>query len=62
MIKKFSVLLFIFIGLQTVYSQGIFTKERLLNRENHDKKKYRWGYYLGMNTLDFKITYGLMII
>jgi len=57
MIKKFSVLLFIFIGLQTVYSQGIFTKERLLNRENHDKKKYRWGYYLGMNTLDFKIDY-----
>jgi len=55
MIKKISLFLFLTIGLQNLYSQGIFTKERLLNRENHDKKKYRWGYYLGFNSLDFKI-------
>ncbi len=57
MIKKISILFFILFSLQTIYSQGIFTKERLLNRENHDKKKYRWGYYLGLNSLDFKIDY-----
>ncbi len=57
MIKKISLLFFILFSLQTIYSQGIFTKERLLNRENHDKKKYRWGYYLGVNSLDFKIDY-----
>lgn len=57
MIKKISLLLFLVIGIQNLYAQGIFTKERLLNRENHDKKKYRWGYYLGVNSLDFKIDY-----
>jgi len=57
MIKKISLLFLLLIGLQNIHSQGIFTKERLVNRENHDKKKYRWGYYLGINSLDFKIDY-----
>lgn len=43
--------------MQQMHSQGIFSKERLLNRENHDKRKYRWGYYLGLNSLDYKIDY-----
>lgn len=57
MIKKFSLLFFLLFSMQQIFSQGIFTKERLLNRENHDKSKYRWGYYLGLNSLDFKIDY-----
>ena len=57
MIKKISLLFLVFIGLQNMHSQGMFSKERLVNRENHDKKKYRWGYYLGLNSLDFKIDY-----
>lgn len=57
MIKKISLLFLVLFSLQNIYSQGIFSKERLLNRENHDKKKYRWGYYLGLNSLDFRIDY-----
>lgn len=41
-------------------AQGIlnlFSKDKLLNRQNHDKKKYRWGYYLGLNSLDYNIDY-----
>lgn len=57
MIKKVSLLFFVIFSMQQMHSQGIFTKERLLNRENHDKRKYRWGYYLGVNSLDYKIDY-----
>ena len=55
--KKFIVIFILFIGAQQIGAQGIFTKKRLQNRENHDKQRYRWGYYLGYNTLDFKIDY-----
>ena len=55
--KKFLTLIILITCAQQINAQKIFTKERLLNRENHDKKKYRWGYYLGFNTLDFDINY-----
>lgn len=35
----------------------LFTKERVLNKENFDKKRWSWGYYLGMNFYDFQIRY-----
>ncbi len=57
MIKKLTLLFLILFSFQISLAQGIFTKDRLLNRQNHDKKKYRWGYYLGFNSLDFKVDY-----
>nr|WP_316928973.1 porin family protein [Aquimarina agarivorans] len=57
MMKRILAICFVFICAQQIGAQGIFTKERLLNRENHDKQRFRWGYYLGFNSLDFKIDY-----
>lgn len=57
MIKKIIFFLVFVAGLQNIGAQKIFTKERLLNRENHDKRRYRWGYYLGLNSLDYKFDY-----
>lgn len=55
--KKFFAILLLIICAQQVSAQGIFSKERLKNRENHDKQRFRWGYYLGLNSLDFDINY-----
>ena len=55
--KKFFAILLLLFCAQQINAQGIFSKERLKNRENHDKQKYRWGYYLGLNSLDFDINY-----
>lgn len=55
--KKFFAILLLIICAQQVSAQGIFSKERLKNRENHDKQRFRWGYYLGLNWLDFDINY-----
>ncbi|WP_456152432.1 type IX secretion/gliding motility protein PorT/SprT [Nonlabens spongiae] len=38
------------------YSQGPI-KERIRNLENFDKKRWSWGYYLGMNSYDYKFDY-----
>lgn len=35
----------------------IFSKERLRNLENFDKKRWTWGYFLGFNNYDFKFDY-----
>lgn len=35
----------------------LFNKERVLNKENFDKKRWSWGYYLGANLYDFQIKY-----
>ncbi len=54
-----NVLLFLllaFMGLQTVNAQW-FSKERVLNNENFDKKRIRFGYTLGLNSYDYKIEY-----
>ena len=36
---------------------GIFGKDPLINKENFDKQRVHWGYYLGMNSVDFKFDY-----
>ncbi|WP_167343037.1 porin family protein [Nonlabens sp. SY33080] len=35
----------------------LFSKEKILNRENFDKQRYTWGYYLGFNSYDYKFDY-----
>lgn len=54
--KLFVVFILIFFA-QTVTAQGFFTKERLTNLENFDKKFLSWGYFLGFNYYDFNFDY-----
>ncbi|WP_228850604.1 type IX secretion/gliding motility protein PorT/SprT [Aegicerativicinus sediminis] len=35
----------------------LFSKEKILNQENFDKQRLTWGFFLGLNTYDFKFTY-----
>jgi len=51
------VLLFLILLGSLQAEAQLFTKERVLNKENFDKKRWSWGYYLGMNFYDFQIRY-----
>ena len=55
--KNFFALILLTICAQQINAQKMFSKERLLNRQNHDKQRFRWGYYLGLNSLDFDVNY-----
>lgn len=35
----------------------LFSGEKVLNKENFDKDRWSWGYYLGINIYDFQIKY-----
>lgn len=51
-------LILIFLFSTTAFAQfGIFGKDPLINKENFDKQRVHWGYYLGFNSLDFKFDY-----
>ncbi|MDC8003248.1 porin family protein [Aureisphaera galaxeae] len=50
---------FLLLG-QSSYAQ-LFSKERLANIENFDKRFLSWGYFLGFNSYDFKIEYNNQI-
>lgn len=41
---------------QTAQAQ-LFSKEKIKNLENFDKKFLSWGYFLGFNSYDFKFDY-----
>lgn len=53
--KIAAVLILICVSMQA--NAQLFTKEKVLNRENIDKKRWSWGYYLGFNNYGFKIDY-----
>ena len=36
---------------------GIFSKDPIINKENFDKQRIHWGYFLGYNSLDFTFDY-----
>ncbi len=38
-------------------SKGIFSKDPIVNLENFQQKKVYFGFFLGLNTFDFKIDY-----
>ena len=54
--KKTVIILVVFLVTQTANAQ-LFGKERILNRENIDKKTLSWGYYLGFNNYDYYFDY-----
>ncbi|MGB1268279.1 MAG: porin family protein [Flavobacteriaceae bacterium] len=54
--KKLITFIVLLCIAQTSFGQ-LFSKERIRNRENWDKKTLTYGYYLGFNSLDFKFQY-----
>lgn len=60
--KKICFLLILSISCTTSKAQGffnLFNKDRVINLENFDKKTWSWGYFLGMNSYDFRFDYEL---
>ncbi len=53
--RLFFVLAFL-VFAQSAQAQ-LFSKERLANLENFDKRFLTWGYFLGFNSYDFKFDY-----
>ena len=49
-------LLFILMSTQFTEAQW-FSKEKVINNENFDKKTISYGYYLGFNSYDFNVDY-----
>lgn len=58
--KKICFLLIFIISCSTSKAQGffnLFNNDRVINLENFDKKTWSWGYFLGMNSYDFRFDY-----
>ncbi len=51
------VLLFAFLCFAQTSNAQLFSKEKIRNLENEDKKRLSWGYYLGFNNMDFNFDY-----
>lgn len=54
--KKILLVLAILLFTESAHAQ-LFSKERLSNLENFDKRFLTWGYFLGFNSYDFKLEY-----
>jgi hypothetical protein len=53
--KKF---LFLLLFTPLLFAQeGMFSKNPIINKENWNKQRVHWGYFLGFNSLDFKFDY-----
>ena len=46
----------VLLSFNSSYAQ-LFSKEKITNLENMDKKVLSWGYFLGFSSYDFKIEY-----
>jgi hypothetical protein len=54
--KKFSLLFILLLSFQSnAQFGGVFGKDPIINLENFDEQRVYWGYFLGFNSLDFKI-------
>lgn len=51
------ITLFICITVSTVCSAQLFTRKKVQNHQTMDKQIVSWGYYLGVNNLDYKFDY-----
>ncbi len=52
------VLIFCFLFLISLNASAqLFSKEKIKNIENFDKKILSWGFYLGLNSYDYQFTY-----
>lgn len=55
--KLFYTLLLLLSLHSNSQTKGIFSKDPIINLENFDKQRLYWGYFLGLNTYDFKFDY-----
>lgn len=53
---RFAFLLIFLLAGYTSQAQ-LFTKDKVLNKENFDKRRWSWGYFLGTSRYDFQIKY-----
>lgn len=54
--KKILILIIVLVACQSVSAQ-LFSKEKIRNQENFDKKLLTWGFFLGLNNYDYKFNY-----
>lgn len=54
--RKLLFIIVILLGFQPLHAQ-LFSKEKIRNREDFDNQQWSWGYFLGLNTYDFKFEY-----
>ncbi|WP_298900372.1 porin family protein [uncultured Psychroserpens sp.] len=54
--KKILIVLTLLIMSQSVSAQ-LFSREKIKNIENFDKKTLSWGFYLGLNSYDYQFNY-----
>ncbi|WP_299338473.1 porin family protein [uncultured Psychroserpens sp.] len=54
--KKVLIVLALLIASQNASAQ-LFSKEKIRNQENFDKKLLTWGFYLGLNNYDYQFNY-----
>lgn len=54
--KKLIIVLIVLLSFNESTAQ-LFTKKKIINLENMDKKFLSWGYFLGFNSYDFKFDY-----
>ncbi|MCK8480576.1 porin family protein [Psychroserpens algicola] len=54
--KNILLVLTLLIASQSVNAQ-LFSKEKIKNIENFDKKTLSWGFYLGLNSYDYQFNY-----
>lgn len=55
--RKTLLFLLLFAGFVQSAKAQWFTRERITNLENFDKRPITWGYFLGFNSYDFKFEY-----
>ena len=51
------LILFTLLFVVNTSSAQLFTREKVQNNQNMDKKLLSWGYYFGVNNLDYKFDY-----
>lgn len=54
--KKILLIIVLILGFQSVQAQ-LFMREKVKNLEEFDQKQWSWGYFLGLNSYDFKFDY-----
>ncbi|MBR9914725.1 MAG: PorT family protein [Algicola sp.] len=54
--RKILIVLTLILATQGVSAQ-LFSKEKIKNIENFDKKRVSWGFYLGLNNYDYQFNY-----
>ncbi len=54
--KRILLILTLLIASQSISAQ-LFSREKIKNKENFDKKLLTWGFFLGLNSYDYQFNY-----